>query len=84
MSIRDRLDKMETFLDTKEVTVLDCGTGYCKAGFAGEDIPRTVMPTVMSTKIREPDAGAHAELQKSVAERTEKDYGNEKTSLFLY
>ncbi len=51
MSIRDRLDKMETFFDTKEVTVIDSGTGYCKAGFAGEDIPRTVMPTVMATKV---------------------------------
>lgn len=30
---------METFFDTKEVTVIDNGTGYVKVGYAGEDLP---------------------------------------------
>lgn len=50
MSIWDRLAKMETFFDQKEVCVIDNGTGYVKIGFAGEDLPRVVMPNVMSTK----------------------------------
>jgi actin-related protein len=40
MSIREKLNKMETFFDTKEVTVIDNGSGYIKVGYAGEDLPR--------------------------------------------
>ncbi len=31
---------METYFDFSEVVVIDNGTGYIKAGFAGEDMPR--------------------------------------------
>ncbi len=41
---------METFFDQKEVNVIDNGTGYVKIGYAGEDLPRIVMPNLMSTK----------------------------------
>lgn len=40
MSIWDWLNKMETFFDQKEVTVIDNGTGYIKVGYSGEDLPR--------------------------------------------
>ena len=32
-----------------EVTalVIDCGSGVCRAGFSGDDAPRTVMPTLV-------------------------------------
>lgn len=40
MSIRDRLNKMETFFDSKEAIVIDNGTGYVKVGYSGEDLPR--------------------------------------------
>lgn len=39
-AIKQRLDKMETYFDTGEVVVIDNGTGFIKAGFAGEDLPR--------------------------------------------
>lgn len=39
MSIWEKLNKMETFFDTKEVTVIDNGTGFVKVGYAGEDLP---------------------------------------------
>lgn len=50
MSIRDRLNKMETFYDMKEHIVFDNGTGFVKAGRSGEDLPRVVTPTVVGTK----------------------------------
>jgi len=44
-----RLMKMETFFDQKEYVVIDHGTGFVKAGFSGEDLPRCVIPTVLGT-----------------------------------
>ncbi|XP_033744353.1 actin-1-like [Pecten maximus] len=32
--------------DDYDVIVLDCGSGVCKAGLAGEDEPRVVFPTI--------------------------------------
>ena len=63
-AIQNRLEKMETFFDQKEVVVIDNGTGFIKAGFAGEDMPRVrdanlemcnlfmqvIMPTIMGQK----------------------------------
>lgn len=40
---------METFFDQKEYVVIDHGTGFIKAGFSGEDLPRCVIPTVVGT-----------------------------------
>ena len=40
---------METFFDQKEYVVIDCGTGFIKAGYSGEDLPRLVIPTVVGT-----------------------------------
>lgn len=36
---------MEIQFDLEEFVVLDMGTGYIKAGFSGEDLPRVVIPT---------------------------------------
>ena len=33
--------------DNVETVVIDVGSGLCKAGFAGEDAPRVVFPTVV-------------------------------------
>jgi actin-related protein len=41
---------METFFDQKEFVVIDLGTGFIKAGFSGEDLPRLVIPTVVGTQ----------------------------------
>jgi len=35
--------------------VVDIGTGYIKAGFSGEDLPRVVIPTAMGERIIEVD-----------------------------
>lgn len=46
-AIQERLNKMETVFDRKEFVVIDNGTGFIKAGFSGEDLPRCVIPTVV-------------------------------------
>ena len=38
---------METFFDQKEFVVIDHGSGFIKAGFSGEDLPRVVIPSVV-------------------------------------
>ena len=48
-AIQERLKKMETFFDQQEFVVIDHGTGFIKAGFSGEDLPRCVIPTVVGT-----------------------------------
>ena len=48
-AIQERLKKMETFFDQKEFVVVDHGTGFVKAGFSGEDLPRCVIPSVVGT-----------------------------------
>lgn len=48
-AIKQRLDKMETYFDFNEVVVIDNGTGFIKAGFAGEDLPRVSIPVILSS-----------------------------------
>ena len=33
--------------DNKSNIIIDIGTGYCKAGFSGEEVPRTVFPSLI-------------------------------------
>lgn len=40
---------METYFDFNEVVVIDNGTGFIKAGFAGEDLPRVSIPVILSS-----------------------------------
>lgn len=42
---------MEIFFDQEEFVVIDAGTGYIKAGFSGEDLPRVCIPTIIGEKI---------------------------------
>lgn len=49
-AIQERLQKMEVFFDQQEFVVIDHGTGYIKAGFSGEDLPRCIIPTVVAVK----------------------------------
>ena len=48
-AIQKRLKEMEIFFDTKEYLVIDHGTGFIKAGFSGEDLPRLIVPTVVGS-----------------------------------
>jgi actin-related protein len=54
-AIQKRLNKMEIAFDQEEFVVLDMGTGFIKAGFSGEDLPRCVIPTAIAEKIIEVD-----------------------------
>ena len=37
-----------------EVVVIDCGSGITKAGFAGDDAPRSVIPSALG-RLRHPN-----------------------------
>ena len=54
-AIQKRLNKMEIAFDQEEYVVLDMGTGFLKAGFSGEDLPRCVIPTAVAEKVIEVD-----------------------------
>ena len=47
---------MEIFFDQEEFLVIDNGTGFVKAGFSGQDLPRLEIPTVMGehTEVLDP------------------------------
>lgn len=40
---------LECSMDEQDVIVLDNGSGYIKVGFSGEDAPRAVLPSVITT-----------------------------------
>lgn len=46
-AIQKRLSNMEIRFDESDVIVVDLGSGFIKAGFSGEDVPRVVIPTVI-------------------------------------
>ena len=46
-AIQKRLSNMEIRFDESEVIVVDLGSGFIKAGYSGEDVPRVVIPTVI-------------------------------------
>jgi actin len=46
-AIQEKLKKMEIFFDQEEFVVIDNGSGFVKAGFSGQDLPRLIIPTVM-------------------------------------
>ncbi len=35
--------------EEQQALVIDCGSAFCKAGFSGEDKPRSVFPTIVGT-----------------------------------
>lgn len=45
----------EIYFDQEEFVVIDMGTGYIKAGFSGEDLPRCIINTVVSEQKIEVD-----------------------------
>ena len=54
-SIEEKLKKMEVRFNQEEFVVIDNGTGYIKAGFSGQDLPRIVIPTAVGEHIEQPD-----------------------------
>ena len=55
MAFNEKLKKMEIFFDQEEFVVIDNGTGYVKAGFSGQDLPRLTIPTVVGEHIETVD-----------------------------
>ena len=49
-AIQKRLSNMEVRFDESEVVVIDMGSGFIKAGYSGEDLPRVVIPTVIGER----------------------------------
>lgn len=54
-AIQEKLKKMEIFFDETEFVVIDNGTGFVKAGFSGQDLPRLIIPTVVGEQTELPD-----------------------------
>lgn len=49
-AIQKRLSNMEVRFDESEVIVIDMGSGFIKAGYSGEDLPRVVIPTIIGER----------------------------------
>lgn len=73
MSIEEKLRGMEVRFDTEEYVVIDNGTGFIKAGFSGQDLPRITIPTVVGEHTEEADSSLPPDQQ--VEKKTYK-YGN--------
>ena len=49
VSIQEKLRKMEILFDQEDYIVIDNGTGFVKAGFSGQDLPRMCIPTIVGS-----------------------------------
>ena len=56
-AIEEKLKKMEVRFNQEEFVVIDNGTGFIKAGFSGQDLPRLIIPTVVGEHIEPVDPG---------------------------
>ena len=45
------MKEMETQFDIEENLVIDIGSAFTKIGFSGEDLPRTIIPSIYSNFI---------------------------------
>lgn len=74
--IEEKLKSMEVRFDQEEFVVIDNGSGYIKAGFSGQDLPRIIMPTVIGehTEILDPSQQTAAGDQQT--EKKTYQYGN--------
>jgi actin-related protein len=77
-AIQEKLKKMEVFFDQEEFVVIDNGTGFIKAGFSGQDLPRLIIPTIVGEKIEQVDqAMMQGNQTDQQEERKSYQYGNE-------
>ena len=77
-AIQEKLKKMEVFFDQEEFVVIDNGTGFIKAGFSGQDLPRLIIPTIVGEKIEQIDPSMiQANATDQQEERKSYQYGNE-------
>jgi actin-related protein len=52
---------MDVYFDQEEFLVIDNGSGFIKAGFSGQDLPRIVMPTVVGSTKLAPDPNTNVQ-----------------------
>lgn len=64
-TIEEKLKKMEVRFDQEEFVVIDNGTGFIKAGFSGQDLPRIIIPTVMGEHTETIDAALNTNEQQN-------------------
>lgn len=64
-------------MDEQEVVVLDCGSGYLKVGFSGEDAPRAVLPTAMAATTVDESREDKGEVSDSQTQKRQLFYGEE-------
>jgi len=70
--------ELECTMDEQDVIVLDNGSGYLKVGFSGEDAPRAVLPTVVTTTVDEAREDEHTISVDSAAQKKSQTfYGEE-------
>ncbi len=75
-AIQEKLKQMEIFFDQEEFVVIDNGTGFVKAGFSGQDLPRLIIPTVVGEKVEKPDPNANNAANDLQEERKSYAFGN--------
>ena len=74
-SIRGIQDLWESrILDQEEFVVIDNGTGFVKAGFSGQDLPRLIIPTVVGEKVEKPDPAMQANNAANDLQEERKSY----------
>ena len=66
-SISKQLEEKEIYFDREEFVVVDMGTGYIKAGFSGEALPRVNIPTVLANQTIEAEQAAAQGSQEAKA-----------------
>lgn len=71
--------ELECTMDEQEVIVIDNGSGYLKVGFAGEDAPRAVLPTIVATSsVDESKDDDHViSMDSTSAKKSQAFYGEE-------
>eukprot|EP00930_Biecheleria_cincta_P030805 TRINITY_DN21350_c0_g1_i1.p1 TRINITY_DN21350_c0_g1~~TRINITY_DN21350_c0_g1_i1.p1 ORF type:complete len:407 (-),score=85.88 TRINITY_DN21350_c0_g1_i1:166-1386(-) len=69
--------ELECTMDEQDVVVLDCGSGYLKVGFSGEDAPRAVLPTAMAATTVDESREDKGEVTDSQTQKRQLFYGEE-------
>lgn len=67
---------MEVRFDQEEYVVIDNGTGYIKAGFSGQDLPRLIIPTVVGEHIEPIDPSLQNNVNDPQVEKKTYKFGN--------
>lgn len=76
-AIYEKLKKMEILFDQEEFVVIDNGTGFVKAGFSGQDLPRIIIPTCVGEHVEQIDPSV-------IQNATQADLQEEKKTTYAF